>query len=207
MARPQYSIEIVAEILQHVTQQRVAWDCGTGSGQFTRLLAPHFQKVYATDLSAAQISHAPVLPNVEYRIAAAENSGLADQSVDLLTVAQAIHWFNFDAFYLEVKRVVKHGGLFAMLGYGLIEAKNSTLNQLFQQLYYQTLQGYWDAERRHIDEHYRTIPCPFTEIATTPLTLAYQWKGEQVLNYLSTWSGLQHYQKQHAQRVLILYNH
>ena len=168
-ARPQYSTAIVDTILQHVPERGLAWDCGAGSGQFTQLLAPHFQQILATDLSQAQLDQAPQWANVRYRACLAQDSGLADASVDLITVAQAIHWFDFEAFYAEVHRVLKPRGVFAAVGYGLIQVVDTEVNAAIQRLYFQTLKGYWDAERRYIDDLYRTIPFPFKEIVTPEL--------------------------------------
>ena len=106
-ARPDYSAEVVDVVLQHVLTREQAWDCGAGSGQFTQRLAPYFQQVLATDLSAEQLAQAPILDNVHYEKASAEHCSLAAHSVDLITVAQAIHWFDFDDFYAEVRRVLK----------------------------------------------------------------------------------------------------
>lgn len=203
-ARPDYSAAILQEILKYTPERQWAWDCGAGSGQFSRWLAPYFQQVIATDLSAAQLSQAPKLANVSYRPAPAEASHLPDCSADLITVAQAIHWFDFDAFYDEVRRVLKPNGCFAVIGYGLIEAEHARLNQLIQQLYFETLKGYWDAERRYIDELYQTIPFPFQEQAVPSLSLQYGWTGQQLLNYFNTWSGLKHYMKQQEQNPLYL---
>lgn len=201
-ARPRYSQEILQAILQHVATPQIAWDCGAGSGQFTELLTPYFQQIYATDLSAQQLSYAPVFDHVEYRVASEKNSGLAAQSVDLVTVAQAIHWFNFDSFYAEVSRVLKPNGLLAVIGYGLIEADEAGLNSEIQGLYFETLKGYWDTERRYVDELYQTIPFPFQEIAAPSLRLSYKWTPQQLLDYFTTWSGLQHYLKQHLEDPL-----
>lgn len=192
-ARPSYSAEIIEHIMQHVPEHGLAWDCGAGSGQFSRYLAPYFQQVLATDLSAAQLAQAPQLANVRYLQASAEASGLAEQSVDLVTVAQAIHWFDFGTFYAEVKRVLKPHGCLAVIGYALIEASNERLNHLIQQLYNSTLHGYWDAERRYIDECYQSIPFPFAEQPVPTLQLNYNWTGQQLLDYFQTWSGLKHY--------------
>ena len=202
-ARPQYSTEIVDTILQHVPERCLAWDCGAGSGQFTQLLVPHFQQILATDLSQAQLDLAPQWANVSYRTCLAQDSGLADASVDLITVAQAIHWFDFDAFYAEVHRVLKPSGVFAAVGYGLIQVEDKAVNTEIQRLYAQTLKGYWDAERRYIDDLYRTIPFPFQEIVTPELCLKYCWSAAQLLDYLNTWSGLQHYLKQHTETPLL----
>lgn len=174
-ARPNYSIQIVKEILKHVPERNFAWDCGAGSGQFTQLLAPYFNHVMATDISEAQLQQAPYFENVSYQVQAAEQTSIAANSIDLITVAQAIHWFDFDAFYKEVKRVLKPQGIFAAIGYGLIEVQDAAINSLVQQLYFETLNGYWDAERRYIDELYQTIPFPFNEQAVPELRLQYQW--------------------------------
>lgn len=196
-ARPDYSAEVVDVVLQHVLTREQAWDCGAGSGQFTQRLAPYFQQVLATDLSAEQLAQAPVLDNVHYEKASAEHCSLAAHSVDLITVAQAIHWFDFDDFYAEVRRVLKPEGILAIVGYGLIQAKDPELNRLIDELYFGTLKGYWDAERHYVDEEYRSLPFPFQEYDVPKLTLDYAWSSAQILNYLSTWSGLKHYQKQH----------
>lgn len=195
-ARPDYSAAILEAVLKYVPERQLAWDCGAGSGQFTQWLAPYFHQVLATDLSAAQLAQAQALANVAYRAAPAEQSGLPDHSADLITVAQAIHWFNFDDFYREVRRVLKPSGCLAVIGYGLITAEDLELNRLIQSLYADTLQGYWDAERRYVDELYKTIPFPFLEQAVPELTLNYSWSAELLLNYFNTWSGLKHYVKQ-----------
>lgn len=200
-ARPQYSNEILAAILAHVPARRLAWDCGAGSGQFTQLLAPHFAQVLATDLSAQQLQYAPAIANVRYVQATAEHSFCDSSSVDLVSVAQAVHWFEFEeAFYAEVKRVLKPDGVMAVIGYGLIQLQDAELQQALQQLYFKTLHGYWDPERHYIDEQYQTIPFPFQQLAVPALALNYTWSSAQFLQYLGTWSGLQHYQRAQPHR-------
>ncbi len=198
-ARPQYSQAVLDEVLRHVSQRELAWDCGAGPGQFTQMLAPFFKHVMATDLSAAQLAQAPQFSNVTYQAQPAEHSTLESASVDLVTVAQAIHWFSFDAFYAEVRRVLKPDGVIVVLGYGLIQLQNTELNQRVHHLYSDILGKYWDAERRYIDENYQTIPFPFKELQTPEICLEYQWSGQQLLDYLNTWSALKHYQKAQEQ--------
>lgn len=197
-ARPSYPPVILEAILKHVTERQLAWDCAAGSGQFTQLLAPHFEHVVATDLSLAQLQQAPRLENVSYQVQSAEKTSFMANSFDLITVAQAIHWFDFERFYQEVKRCLKVDGVLAVIGYGLVKIAHEPLNRLIQILYGQTLSGYWDIERRYIDEAYRTIPFPFKEIEMQSFQMDYCWSGQQLLNYLNTWSALKHFRQQHS---------
>ncbi|NHB56794.1 methyltransferase domain-containing protein [Acinetobacter sp. 194] len=201
-ARPSYPHAVIAEILKHVPHKQFAWDCGAGSGQFTQLLSPYFEQIVATDLSAQQLKQAHYLENVSYQIQHAEKTSFHDQTFDLVTVAQAIHWFDFDAFYAEVQRTLKPDGVLAVIGYGLIQIQDVAVNRLLQSLYYETLKGYWDAERKYIDEGYATIPFPFDELHVPRLKMHYQWSVDQFLNYLSTWSALKKYKKENQQDPL-----
>lgn len=193
LARPSYPASLIQEILKHVATPQFAWDCGAGSGQLTQLLAPYFDAVVATDISAHQLQHAPYFENVSYQVQSAEHTSFAEQSFDLITVAQAIHWFNFDDFYAEVRRTLRPEGVLAVIGYGLIQLQQPELQGCIERLYFKTLKSYWDAERRYIDEAYQTIPFPFEEIAAPELSMRFQWSGMQLLDYLNTWSALKHY--------------
>ena len=201
-ARPMYSEEIMAQILLSVPERDLAWDVGAGSGQFTHLLAEQFTHVLATDISQNQLQHAPELKNVRYAIQSATHSGLMAHVVDLVTVAQAIHWFDFDGFYKEVRRVLKPEGILAVIGYGLIQIHDEGLNQQVEHLYQHTLKGYWAPERRYIDENYQSIPFPFQDVATPPLELNYIWTPEQLFEYLTTWSAVQDYERKTGHSAL-----
>jgi ubiquinone/menaquinone biosynthesis C-methylase UbiE len=181
--RPTYPPELFRWLATLVNEKTTAWDCGTGNGQVAAELATYFTQVYATDISEQQISQAPQLPNIIYKTVPAESSGFADNSFDLVTIAQAVHWFKFDDFYIEVKRVLKQHGLIAIIGYGLMHSDPET-DKIIQQLYSQTLAGSWDAERRYLDEGYQTIPFPFEEIAAPSFTMTMQWNVEQLIGYL-----------------------
>lgn len=202
IARPSYPASLIQEILKHVVTPQFAWDCGAGSGQWTQLLAPYFDAVVATDISVHQLQHAPYFENVSYQVQSAEHTSFAGQSFDLITVAQAIHWFDFDCFYAEVRRTLRPEGILAVIGYGLIQVVDADLQACVERLYFKTLNGYWDAERRYVDEAYRTIPFPFEEITTPELSMSFQWSAAQLLDYLNTWSALKHYRAKNSEDPL-----
>lgn len=199
-ARPTYPIEVMHEILKFVPSTQFAWDCGAGSGQFTQLLAPFFEQIVATDLSAQQLHQAPYFENVSYQVQSAEQTTFAKQSFDLIAVAQAIHWFNFTAFYQEVARTLKEDGVLAVIGYGTPTLKNSELQKILTQLYSVQLKEYWDSERRYIDESYETIPFPFERVNEQGFTMQYDWSKDQLLGYLNTWSAIGHYREHNSDR-------
>ncbi len=202
-ARPSYPQEVLQEILQYVPVKNFAWDAGAGSGQFTQLLAPYFDHIVATDISANQLQFAPYFENVSYQVQASEQTSFVDKSFDLITVAQAIHWFDFEKFYKEVYRTLKPTGVLAVIGYGMICVQQDKVQQQIQTLYFEKLKGYWDTERHYIDEEYKTIPFPFEEIAICAFNIQYQWSAAQLLKYLSTWSAVKHYCEKNQDHPLV----
>jgi len=172
--RPHYPVALYDFLRQQVKYQNAAWDCGTGNGQVATELAKFFKQVWATDASHAQLVHAPNLPNVHYSVAWAEKSGLATQSIDLITVAQAVHWFDFDKFYQEVHRVARREAIIALWGYGLLSI-STTLDQILGNFYHEVVGQYWDAERKHLDHQYQTIPFPFKTVPTPVFTMSVTW--------------------------------
>ncbi len=155
--RPSYPAALFDWLAQRCSQHELAWDCGSGNGQAAVSLAQHFQRVLSTDAGAAQIAAATVHGRVEYRLAPAENSGLEPASVDLLIVAQALHWFDLERFYVEVRRVLKPTGIVAVWCYGIVELEGDAANQLLQHF----VGPYWPAEREHVEACYRQLPFPF----------------------------------------------
>ncbi|WP_461532686.1 class I SAM-dependent methyltransferase [Sinomicrobium sp.] len=190
--RPSYPEALVSYLASMPKSREIAWDCGTGSGQLAGALAAYFKSVYATDISEKQMQNAVQTPNIHYSVCPAESTSFADKQFDLITVAQAVHWFDFDAFYKEVKRVLKPGGSLAVTGYALLEV-DSEVDEVILELYSGLLKGYWDPERRYIDEEYKTIPFPFTEIESPKFRNEYQWSLAQLTGYLETWSAVKHY--------------
>ncbi|GAB3824485.1 class I SAM-dependent methyltransferase [Pontibacter rugosus] len=201
--RPQYSTELISYLVSLAPAQHLAWDCATGNGQMAGMLSEHFAEVVATDMSEKQIQNAVPMPNITYKVEPAEQSTLADASVDFVVVAQAVHWFEFDKFYKEVKRVLRSEGVLALVGYGLISV-SSEVDKVLQELYEDILGEYWDPERRYIDAAYKTIPFPFQELEVPELSIQYTWTVEDIINYLNTWSAVKHYEKKQHQNPVQL---
>ncbi|WP_293783586.1 class I SAM-dependent methyltransferase [uncultured Pedobacter sp.] len=199
--RPTYPQELYDYLFDLVKNKERAWDCATGNGQVARVLARYFNAVYATDISENQLKNALQLPNITYKVEPAEQTSVRDASFDLITVAQAIHWFNFEAFYIEVKRTLKPDGLFAVIGYGLMVI-DKKVDKAVHKLYEDILGKYWDSERHYIEEGYQTIPFPFEEIIAPHFRIKATWNFEQLIGYLNTWSALQHYKKANERNPL-----
>lgn len=201
--RPHYPTELFDHLLQLVKEKNTAWDCGTGSGQVAGVLSEYFTKVFATDISAQQLDAAVQRTNISYSIQPAEKTSFDEAQFDLITIAQAIHWFQFDAFYREAKRTLKTGGLIAVIGYGTVQT-TGPVGSIMQHFYKNITGPYWDAERHYIDEQYQTIPFPFDEIKMPALQMSYDWSLEQLVGYINTWSAVKHYNKQHGHTALSL---
>lgn len=192
--RPHYPQAMCDFLFAQLNGFDAALDCATGNGQVAAVLATRFEEVYATDISEKQLAQAPTIPNIHYKVESAEKTSFADNSFDLVTVAQAIHWFNFGAFYTEVKRLLKPGGIIAVIGYGLIRI-NEKVDKWVDNYYWNIVGPYWDKERSYIDKEYTTIPFPFDEIPSPKLFIEYNWSKAQFIGYLHTWSAMQHYIK------------
>ena len=192
--RPTYPPELYEYLASIAPSQQFAWDCATGSGQAARGLAQHFEQVIATDASADQLSHATPHDRVTYRVAHAEASGLEDTSVDLIGVAQAVHWFDLDAFYNEARRVLKPGGVLAIWTYFFPEqGSGSGADEALRRFYFDVIGDYWADQLKAVYDGYRTLPFPFAEIETPPFTLMAEWSLQQAVGFLDSWSGVQSY--------------
>jgi SAM-dependent methyltransferase len=199
--RPQYPEEIYAYLASLAPARSLAWDCGTGNGQAAVGLARYFDSVHATDASADQISAAYPHERVQYRVEPAEHVSLDDSSVDLVTVAVAIHWFDFDKFYREVRRVLKPGGILAAWTYHLPEI-SAEVDPLLEQYYRQILSGYWPERIHYLEERYKTIPFPFEEILPPSFVMEADWTLTQLAGFLDSWSATQRYKAQQGQHPL-----
>jgi SAM-dependent methyltransferase len=169
----------------------VAWDCATGSGQAAIGLAEVFERVIATDASEKQIANAEQHPGVEYRVATAEKSALDSATVDAITVAQALHWFDLEQFYSEVRRVLKPRGVIAATAYKLATV-SPAIDAVVNHYYSHVVGPYWPAERVLVEE-FEKLPFPFAKIETPPFAMVAEWSVEQLLGYLRTWSATQRF--------------
>jgi ubiquinone/menaquinone biosynthesis C-methylase UbiE len=165
--RPTYPDELFAFLATVVPARAVAWDCATGNGQAATHLAGYFGRVMATDESGEMIAQAPRDPRIVYRVAEAEDSGLEDRSVDLVTVASAIHWFDLEKFYAEVRRVVKPGGTVAVWTYYTPEL-GSDVDAVIQRLVHDILGAYWDERLHYVVDEFHDLPFPFESIGAPP---------------------------------------
>jgi SAM-dependent methyltransferase len=187
--RPRYPEQLFDHLATLAPRKALVWDCACGNGQATLGLAGCFDRVIATDASKEQIASATPHSGVEYRVALAEQSGLPDEFVDLVTVAQALHWFDLDRFYVEARRALKPGGVIAVWAYGVNEVQGDAVNRLVQDFYFNTVGPYWPPERKLVEEGYRTIPFPFAEITAPVFRMEARWTRDRLLGYFSTWSA------------------
>jgi SAM-dependent methyltransferase len=187
--RPHYPMELYDFIFQQVKSFDLAWDAGAGNGQAAQVLATRFRKVLATDISAKQLEQAARKENIRYEVAG-ETTQLPDQSVDLVTVAQAIHWFNRPRFYEEVRRVARPGAVVAVWVYGLLKI-SPVIDPLIDDFYSRVVGPYWDPERKLIDDALMTMEFPFEEVKTPSFSMHFEWTPGELEGYLNTWSATQ----------------
>ena len=185
-----YPPELFAYVASAAPASHVVWDCATGNGQAAHGLRAHFDRVIATDASARQIESATPGEGIEYRVATAEDSGLADRSVDAVTVATAFHWFDHERFAREVKRVVRPGGVAVVWTYGFSEMPEGPRAALAE-LVAPVLAQYWAPQVKIAWDGYRDAYFPFAELDTPALAIERSWTAREYLAYASTWSAVQ----------------
>ncbi len=201
--RPTYPDELFVFLAEMTPARELAWDVGAGSGQAAVALARFFDRVVATDASAEQITQAKNHAGVEYRVAPAERSPLADGAVDLVTVAQALHWFDREPFFTEARRVLKPGGALAAWCYGLHRV-TPEVDAVIGYLYDEVLAGFWPAERALVDGGYATIEFPLERLETPEFEMAHQWTLVELMAYISTWSAAKRYETAHGKSASAL---
>lgn len=190
--RPTYPVELFDFINGLVKNKHAAWDCGTGNGQVAIQLTKYFEGVFATDISESQLSNAIPNAKIEYTRESAEDSSFPDDFFDLVVVAQAVHWFNFDLFYDEVNRVMKDDGVLAVIGYNRPRV-SPEIDKIIDHFYTDIIGKYWDRERKYVDEEYKTIPFPFAEKQAQQFNHSVDWTIDHFIGYIETWSAVKKY--------------
>jgi SAM-dependent methyltransferase len=199
--RPRYPAALYEWVAAQPRARRLAVDVGTGNGQAAVELARHFERVIGVDPSAEQLANATPAANVSYAVGPAEATGVDPGSADLLTAAQAFHWFKQEAFFAEVRRVVRPGGCLVVWSYGLSKL-TPEVDAAVHELYEDRLGRFWEPERRLVEQGYRLEKFPFEEISAPSFEIRTDWSFEQLVGYLSTWSPLKRYRQEHGADAL-----
>ncbi len=194
--RPAYPSALIDYMASLAPDHRLAVDCATGNGQAAVALAEHFDEVVAADASATQLAEAQPHARVRYVRALAESLPVPPASVALVAVAQAIHWFDFDRFHAECRRVLRPGGVVAAWTYTVFRA-GGTIDPIIDRFYDGTVGPCWPPEREYVQQRYRTIPFPWDEIAPPPFALQTDWTLDQAMGYFASWSSVQRYRQAH----------
>jgi ubiquinone/menaquinone biosynthesis C-methylase UbiE len=202
--RPKYPPALFEYLAGICEQRQLCWDCACGSGQATVSLAQHFDAVIGTDASEKQVAAAEQHPSVQYRVAPAEASGLQPGSVDLVTVAQSLHWFRIEEFYAEAHRVLKPGGVLAVWTYGVQHvAEEPRVDAEVQRFYSEVVGPYWPPERRLVESGYRDLAFPFDEIRPWSFVMQEHWSMERLLGYFRSWSATGRYVEVHNEDPVV----
>jgi len=193
--RPTYPKELYDYILSFVKEKNIAWDCATGNGQAAVVLADHFKKVIATDISEAQIEKATKKENIEYLVCPAESTPFAENTFDLVTVAQAYHWIKWDKFKGEVIRVCKPGAIVAVWVYYSHTTGNKNVDDAVHDFYENVTKSYWDYERKFVEEMYSTVEFNYELLPLKNFETILEWQREDLVGYISSWSAIQKFIK------------
>ena len=189
--RPTYPQKLFEYLGRVAPSRQLAWDCGTGNGQAALGLASLFDRVMATDASEKQISNAQAHQRVNYRVAPAEESGIQSGTVDLITVTQALHWFDQNRFYTEARRVLKSDGVLAASAYNLLHIE-PPIDDVVNRYYYEVVGPFWTPERELV-ENFADVPFPFHEIEPPTFAMTAQWDLDRLIGYFRTWSSTQRF--------------
>ena len=193
--RPVYPRALFEWIAGIAPRRERVWDCATGNGQAAAMLAEFFAEIIATDASAEQVTNGTKHPRIRYAVAPAERSGLEDQSIDVVTVAQAAHWFDLPKFYAEARRVLREDGIVLLWCYGKFLFGKAEIDRLLEDYYHDVVGPYWPPERRYIEEDYRTLEFPLAEFGAPRFDMEAEFTRERLAGYLRTWSATQRFMK------------
>jgi len=193
--RPDYPQNLFTYLSTLANSDEYVWDCGTGNGQAALALTKHFAGIIATDINFAQLAVGLQDEKVHYVCCLAEQTPIPANSISLITVAQALHWFNFPDFYQEVRRVAKPDAFIAAWCYSLGKL-NSELDPIINKLYQGILgDEFWPKQRHFIDEQFQTIPFPFQKMTVPTFLIEKKMNFFALIGYLNTWSAVKEYQQ------------
>lgn len=192
--RPHYPGELFAYLAGLTAEHSLAWDCATGNGQAAEDLVCYYDQVIATDASEKQIGQAQPRERITYRVEPAEETSLETNSIDLITVAIAVHWFDFERFYAEVRRVLKPNGVIAVWTYHR-PVINPNFDARIAYLEDEILGDYWPEGLKYLQQHYQTVPFPFEELAVPEFFMHADWDLSQILGFINSWSAVRRYEE------------
>jgi ubiquinone/menaquinone biosynthesis C-methylase UbiE len=198
--RPRYPDALYDWVASLTPERALAWDAGTGNGQVAVALADHFKRVIATDASAGQLAMAVQHDRVEYRLEPSDKVTLADGSVDLITAAAAVHWFELDGFYSEVRRVARPGTMIALWSYGPRDIADA-VGPLVHRYQEEIVGPYWPERIGYVHDRYASLPFPFAEHTAPEFQLTATWNLDELLAFLDTWSASQRYLREHGRQA------
>lgn len=201
--RPHYPKALFEHLADIAPSRSTAWDCATGNGQAARMLAQQFDRVIATDASENQIRNAETVDGVTYSVAAAESTAIEPRSIDLVSVAQALHWFDLKAFEQEVRRVCKPNGVLAVWSYALLQS-TPTVDAVIEKLYDGVLGDYWTEERRIVEQGYKDVTLSFKALESPSFAMRAEWSLAHMLGYISTWSAAKRYEERNGNDPVLL---
>ena len=204
--RPVYPQSLYDTLLDIVPARGLALDCGTGNGQAAAKLAQSFTTVHATDISDAQLALAPALPNLVLHSLSGHEAppAVADATLDLITAAQAAHWFEPQAFVAMALKKLKPRGIIAVWGYGFIQPGEPELARAIMEFGFgaKALGPYWDPEVAMINEAYKNYPWPFEELPPPDMELRVTWTLPQLMGYFGSWSAAQKFKAKNGAAAL-----
>ena len=187
-SRPTYPKAIYKFLAALCPSNKLAWDSACGNGQAAIGLVEEFSKVYATDVSKEQIANAKKHSQISYAIAPSEKTDLENESCDLVCVAQALHWFNYELFWPEVNRVLKPEGVFVAFGYNW-PSINKEVDTAISTSFMKIVEPYWAPQNKLIWNHYNDLEIPFEKIESPDFVMQVNWNLNEFFNFLHTFSA------------------